>query len=297
MNLEFLIGPLVGGLIGYITNGIAIKMLFRPLRPLYLFGKRVPFTQGIIPKERDRIAHSVGEVVARELINQETLKENLLSQEMYTKIERGIEEWFISQKQSKKTVRQILCEMSTPKFIEDLSDTLKEKFTDLSYKKVVDLDIASSLSESACKEIKGQLGMFAMFMNDSMIETAKLKIEELINKMIEEKAEDMIYDVIDKEGDKLLDASIETVAEHIEEYLPKIKYILMKQYTAVVETQLGDMLEGLNIEKIVEDKIKAFDMIELEKLILDIMDKELKAIIWLGAVLGVIMGTIRLNIF
>ncbi len=292
MNLEFLIGPLVGGLIGYITNGIAIKMLFRPLRPLYLFGKRVPFTQGIIPKERDRIAHSVGEVVARELINQETLKENLLSKEMYTKIERGIEEWFISQKQSKKTVRQILCEMSTPKVIEDLSDTLKEKVTDLSYKKIVELDIASSLSESACKEIKGQLGMFAMFMNDSMIETAKLKIEELINKMIEEKAEDMIYDVIDKEGDKLLDASIETVAEHIEEYLPKIKYILMKQYTAVVETQLGDMLEGLNIEKIVEDKIKAFDMIELEKLILDIMDKELKAIIWLGAVLGVIMGTI-----
>lgn len=292
MNLEFLIGPLVGGLIGYITNGIAIKMLFRPLRPLYLFGKRVPFTQGIIPKERDRIAHSVGEVVARELINQETLKENLFSQEMYTKIERSIEAWFISQKQSKKTVRQILCEMSTPKVIEDLSDTLKEKVTDLSYKKVVDLDIASSLSESACKEIKGQLGMFAMFMNDSMIETAKLKIEELINKMIEEKAEDMIYDVIDKEGDKLLDASIETVAEHIEEYLPKIKYILMKQYTAVVETQLGDMLEGLNIEKIVEDKIKAFDMIELEKLILDIMDKELKAIIWLGAVLGVIMGTI-----
>ncbi|MBS5798688.1 MAG: DUF445 family protein [Clostridiales bacterium] len=292
MNLEFLIGPLVGGLIGYITNGIAIKMLFRPLRPLYLFGKRVPFTQGIIPKERDRIAHSVGEVVARELINQETLKENLFSQEMYTKIERSIEAWFISQKQSKKTVRQILCEMSTPKVIEDLSDTLKEKVTDLSYKKVVDLDIASSLSESACKEIKGQLGMFAMFMNDSMIETAKLKIEELINKMIEEKAEDMIYDVIDKEGDKLLDTSIETVAEHIEEYLPKIKYILMKQYTAVVETQLGDMLEGLNIEKIVEDKIKAFDMLELEKLILDIMDKELKAIIWLGAVLGVIMGTI-----
>lgn len=292
MNLEFLIGPLVGGLIGYITNGIAIKMLFRPLRPLYLFGKRVPFTQGIIPKERDRIAHSVGEVVARELINQETLKENLLSQEMYTKIERSIEEWFISQKKSKKTVRQILCEMSTPKVIEDLSDTLKEKVTDLSYKKVVDLDIASSLSESACKEIKGQLGMFAMFMNDSMIETAKLKIEELINKMIEEKAEDMIYDVIDKEGDKLLDTSIETVAEHIEEYLPKIKYILMKKYTAVVETQLGDMLEGLNIEKIVEDKIKAFDMLELEKLILDIMDKELKAIIWLGAVLGVIMGTI-----
>lgn len=292
MNLEFFIGPLVGGLIGYITNGIAIKMLFRPLKPLYLFGKRVPFTQGIIPKERDRIAHSIGEVVGRELINQETLKENLLSQEMYTKIERGIEEWFVNQKQSKKTVRQMLYEASSPKAIDELSDTLKEKVTDLSYKKIVELDIASSLSESACKELKGQLGMFAMFMNDSVIESAKGKIEELINNMINEKAEDMIYEVIDREGDSLLDTSIETIAGNMEDYLPKIKYILLKQYTAVIENQLTTMLASINIEKIVEDKIKAFDRLELEKLILDIMAKELKAIVWFGAVLGVVMGTI-----
>lgn len=292
MNLEFFIGPLVGGLIGYITNGIAIKMLFRPLKPLYLFGKRIPFTQGIIPKERDRIAHRIGEVVGRELINQETLKENLLSQEMYTKIERGIEEWFITQKQSKKTVRQMLYEASSPKVIDELSDTLKEKVTDLSYKKIVELNIASSLSESACKELKGQLGMFAMFMNDSIIESAKGKIEELIHNMIHEKAEDMIYEVIDREGDILLDTSVETIAGNVEAYLPKIKYILLKQYKAVIENQLTTMLVSIDIEKIVEDKIKAFDMLELEKLILDIMDKELRAIVWFGAVLGVVMGTI-----
>ena len=292
MSLEFLIGPIVGGFIGYITNGIAIKMLFRPLKPLYLFGKQIPFTQGVIPKERARIAHSIGEVVAKELINQETLKENLLSQEMYTKIEHCIEEWFRVQKHSNKTVKDMLCDMSTPKAIEELSDTLKEKVTELSYKKIIDLDIAVSLSESACKEIKGQLGMFAMFMNDSILETAKLKIEEMINKMIKEKAEEIIYDVIDQEGDKLLDLSMQTVAGHLETYLPKIKYVLMKQYTNVIETQLGIMLEGLNIEKIVEDKIKAFDMQELEVLILNMVDRELKALIRLGAVLGVIMGTI-----
>ena len=292
MNLEFLIGPVVGGFIGYITNGIAIKMLFRPLKPLYLFGRPIPFTQGIIPKERERIARSIGEVVAKELINQETLKENLLSQEMYTKIEYSIEEWFRVQKHSNKTVKELLWDVSAPKVIDELSDVLKEKVTNLSYRKIVDLNIAVSLSESACKEIKGQLGMFAMFINDSMLETAKLKIEEIINRMIEEKAEEMIYSIIDQEGDKLLNTSMQKVVEHLEEYLPKIKYVLMKQYTNVVETQLGIMLEGLSIEKMVEDKIKAFDMQELETLILSMVDRELKAIIRLGAVLGVIMGTI-----
>lgn len=292
MNLEFFVGPLVGGIIGYITNDIAVKMLFRPLRPLYLFGKRIPFTQGIIPKERDRIAHSIGQVVGRELINKETLKENLLSQEMYVKVERNINEWLLTQKQSKKTIRQMLYELSNPKTVDDLSDTLKDKVTSLSYQKIVSLELGGVLSESACHEIKGHLGMFAMFMNDSVIESAKVKLEELINTMICEKAEDVIYEVVDREGDHLLDTPIEDMMVNLEAYMPKLKYILLKQYTYMIENQLGNMLSAIDIEKIVEDKIKAFDMLELEKLILDIMAKELRAIVWLGALLGMVMGIV-----
>lgn len=292
MNFEFFVGPLVGGIIGYITNDIAVKMLFRPLRPLYLFGKRIPFTQGIIPKERDRIAHSIGQVVGRELINKETLKDNLLSQEMYVKVERNINEWLLTQKQSKKTIRQMLYELSNPKTVDDLSDTLKDKVTTLSYQKLVSLELGGVLSESACHEIKGHLGMFAMFMNDSVIESAKVKLEELINTMICEKAEDVIYEVVDREGDSFLDTPIEEMMGHFEVYIPKLKYILLKQYTYMIENQLGNMLNAIDIEKIVEDKIKALDMLELEKLILDIMAKELRAIVWLGALLGTAMGIV-----
>ena len=292
MNLEFFIGPIVGGVIGYITNGIAIKMLFRPLKPLYLLGKPIPFTQGIIPKERERIARSIGEVVARELINQTTLKDSLLSQEMYSKIEYSIDEWFKIQKSSKETVKERLEIISTPKVVEELANHLKEKVTTLAYQKMLNLDIAVSLSEAACKELKGQLGMFAMFVNDNMLETAKLKIEEIINKMIQDKGEEIIYKMVDQEGDKLLDTALGKVVDHMEVYLPKIKYSLMKEYTDVVENQLGSILESLKIEQIVEDKIKALDMQELEKMILSMVDRELKAIVRLGAVLGVIMGTI-----
>ena len=38
--------PIAGGVIGYFTNDVAIKMLFRPYRPIYLGKRRLPFTPG-----------------------------------------------------------------------------------------------------------------------------------------------------------------------------------------------------------------------------------------------------------
>ena len=54
--MSYIIAPLLGGVIGYITNDIAIRMLFRPHTAKYLFGVHIPFTPGIIPKEKGRIS-------------------------------------------------------------------------------------------------------------------------------------------------------------------------------------------------------------------------------------------------
>jgi len=72
MTLESLIPlaapPLLGALIGYVTNRIAIRMLFRPLRPWHLFGLRVPLTPGIIPAKRGELAEKMGEMVGSHLL-------------------------------------------------------------------------------------------------------------------------------------------------------------------------------------------------------------------------------------
>ena len=48
MDIQIITAPLIGGLIGLLTNGIAIKMMFRPLKPVYIGKFRVPLTPGII---------------------------------------------------------------------------------------------------------------------------------------------------------------------------------------------------------------------------------------------------------
>lgn len=61
--LKIIIPIFVGALIGYCTNYIAIKMLFKPQKPIYVFGKKLPFTPGVIPKNKSRIAAAVGKAV------------------------------------------------------------------------------------------------------------------------------------------------------------------------------------------------------------------------------------------
>lgn len=66
--------PLIGAFIGWITNWLAIKMLFRPRQPV----KILWFTfQGIFPKNKPRIANKLGEIVQRDLINFTDIKDRL----------------------------------------------------------------------------------------------------------------------------------------------------------------------------------------------------------------------------
>lgn len=75
---RLLIMVAVGGLIGYITNKIAIKMLFRPINP-----KKILFftIQGVFPKNKDQMAISLADTIEKELLNTDTILDQLLSEE------------------------------------------------------------------------------------------------------------------------------------------------------------------------------------------------------------------------
>ncbi|MDR1178244.1 MAG: DUF445 family protein [Spirochaetaceae bacterium] len=75
--VRWFIPPLAGALIGFITNVIAIKMLFRPLREIRVFGLRLPFTPGILPRERHALALSIGAMTEKHLLTGELLRKRL----------------------------------------------------------------------------------------------------------------------------------------------------------------------------------------------------------------------------
>jgi uncharacterized membrane protein YheB (UPF0754 family) len=66
--------PVAGAIIGYFTNDIAIKMLFRPYRTIYIFKRRIPFTPGLIPRNQNRLAQRVSDTIMGSLLTPEELQ-------------------------------------------------------------------------------------------------------------------------------------------------------------------------------------------------------------------------------
>jgi uncharacterized membrane protein YheB (UPF0754 family) len=66
--------PIFTALIGWLTNKVAVKMLFRPRRTLRVFGWR---WQGLIPRRQEEIARRSGEIIERELLTGHFLRERI----------------------------------------------------------------------------------------------------------------------------------------------------------------------------------------------------------------------------
>jgi len=69
--LYFLIFPVVGALVGWITNWLAILMLFRPREPVRVFWWSL---QGVIPSRHAQLADRIAETVENSLLTQEDLE-------------------------------------------------------------------------------------------------------------------------------------------------------------------------------------------------------------------------------
>ena len=63
-----LIPPTAGGIIGYFTNDLAIKMLFRPYKPIYIGKRKLPFTPGLIPSNQAKLAQKISDTIMGSLL-------------------------------------------------------------------------------------------------------------------------------------------------------------------------------------------------------------------------------------
>lgn len=154
MEASYIIAPLLGGVIGYITNDIAIRMLFRPHTAKYLFGIHIPFTPGIIPKEKGRIAEAVGGVISENLMNNEVLEKYLLSEEMIEKIKSAVEEFIATQQKNSETVAQFLEHYLSEEEIDSISQSVNQSITKQTYDKLADSSVGEKVAHVAIDHVE-----------------------------------------------------------------------------------------------------------------------------------------------
>lgn len=318
MELSYIIAPLLGGVIGYITNDIAIRMLFRPHKAKYVFGIHIPFTPGIIPKEKGRIAEAVGGVISENLMNKEVLERYLLSEDMIGKIRSAAEEFIATQQRNNETVSQFLGHYLSKEEIDTIAQNINRSITKQTYEKLADSSVGEKVAHIAIDHVAQKLtidgaqellsgiggtfgglgGMAAGLFGGNIVakflgmlrEPAEHFLANNINTMLRDNGEEIVSNMIGGEVDNFLNKPVCKLLEGHEEQLVQAINTVESIYRNVITDHLPKILDSIDISKIVRERINEMDVNETEKLIFQVMDKELKAIVWLGALLGCMMG-------
>ncbi|MGM0369074.1 MAG: DUF445 family protein [Bacillota bacterium] len=113
MDSVFIISPIVGSIIGYCTNWLAIKMLFRPLSKKEIFGFTIPFTPGVIPRRREELAESIGGTVGQRLLTPDAFEKILQGPAMKTKVKEFIKIKIKNLELEERSIEQILDQVFT----------------------------------------------------------------------------------------------------------------------------------------------------------------------------------------
>lgn len=319
----YIVAPLVGGVIGYITNDIAIRMLFRPHTAKYVFSMKVPFTPGIIPKEKGRIAEAIGGAISQNLMNQDVLERYLLSDEMTLKVRTSVEDFLNIQKKNEESVADFLRHYLSEEELQGIIASVNSNLTNQVHSKLTDSEVGKNVAHVVVEHvvdkmkamdpteilsgIAGGLGGLkaaaVTMLGGSLLgkffsllrEPAENMLANNINSMLQKNGAEIVSTMIGNEAQTFMDTSMSKLLEGKDEQIKQIVNTVESVYRTIISEHLPRILESVDIAKIVRERINEMDVNETEKLIFQVMDKELKAIVWLGALLGMIMGCI--NVF
>ncbi|MDN9168032.1 DUF445 family protein [Clostridioides difficile] len=87
--IRILILAVIGGLIGYVTNVVAIRLIFRPIEPIKIPILNIEIV-GLIPKRRAEIAANVGEIIQEEFLSMDEILANIITDEDKEEVVRYI---------------------------------------------------------------------------------------------------------------------------------------------------------------------------------------------------------------
>lgn len=245
----YIIGALIGAVIGYITNWLAIKMLFRPREAKYIFGMKLPFTPGLIPKEKSRIANKVGETVGTHLLNSDSLSKALKDDKIKAKFNEV----------AKEKINQIINSNSTLE--ESLKNTLGENYYALKGN-MID-NIAKTILESIQEEeFKNKVKFYIV---DSIKERLNKKPEKIIDFINSNKFREVIINTLEEEKTrdiigKALFKEVKTLGKEdltIEEVIPENIKPYIEEYVKSQKDTLVDIIKNLLRDDEVSHKIKS----------------------------------------
>ena len=328
--LKIIVPIALGALIGYFTNDLAIKMLFRPRNPVFIGKWQLPFTPGIIPKNQSRIAEAVSRAVSGQLFTPEDLVAQLKGSAAKEEIAGKLADAVFS---PELTIRSLSTAVPAPELEPedaaadiappdpaDLDATVSgdgEPWTDESAQdrptgtaekigafvadrvaaKLAEADLRDAIDDLVWEGVQDyrKNPVIALFLNESAIDAICAKVEAALRSYVNGDGRRVIGSLVADEARKMADMPLSQLADRAGLNRDRVAEVLNATLDRFVEQFGASFSEKADIGGIVRRKIEEMDAAQLEDLVMSVMKRELRAVINLGALLGAVIGAI--NIF
>lgn len=245
----------ISGLIGFLTNWLAIKMLFRPTHRRPILG------QGLIPAQKERIAYRLARAVSEDLINPEIIKKKIHESQAIAKYREKATDY----------IRTII---DDPSFRGDLKGLVVDYVDEM----IADPEVRATLAETVIKQIEGAI-------EQNSFERVALKAYSFLKG---QEMQDLVEEALIK-----VPTGIEKGLDKMDEFLDDLPNRIEKHSSTiedVVTSLLYKLINQLDVHALVEDNLRQYDEKRLEILIKNASNDQLQYIQYLGAVLGTLGG-------
>lgn len=246
----------VAGLIGFLTNWLAITMLFHPRRKHPVFG------QGLIPAQRERVIFRLATAISEELINERIIKAKIEESQViprYREISLNVTRGVLEDGEFRRELKSL-----TAEYLHDVLSTaeMREGITRF---------VVDKLESHAGRGVYGVALRLYRFVNEPDFQR---RIEAAVNEL--PSAIDPALDNLDHLLDRI-PAHIEARSADIEEWATRVV--------------LG-FVERLDIYSMIVENMKQYDDLQLERLLKSTSNEQLNYIKYLGGVLGFLGGLV-----
>ena len=280
--LRIAVTLVMSAIIGIFTNYIAVKMLFRPYKAKYIGKFHIPFTPGIMPRRQGALAKALGRMISESLVRTEDLKNALLSDEISHTIAKGI----LSFPSVRSSGEALFAEQYGEK-----RDVVLDLLTDKILGGILAMDIGGVIATEASAAVKGFAShnpLIGMFVNDHMVAQLAAPIGERVTEFLNGDGRGKLRHALEEEISVMEE---KPVAEWVSD-TESFEHVIVGLYRRLVSKYAGSIASQFHIAEIVEQKVNAMPPEALEALMLSVMKKELNAVIWLGGIIGLLLGLV-----
>jgi uncharacterized membrane protein YheB (UPF0754 family) len=245
----------VSGLIGFLTNWLAITMLFKPAE------KRPIFGHGLIPAQKNRIAYRLAQAVSEDLINPEIIKKKITESNIIGRY----------RELSTRYVKNII---DDPEFRKDIKEWVVKYVDEM----IADPEIRAALAKRILTQIEEAL-------HNKSFEKIAFKTYTFV------KGQEM--QAIIEEALVQIPTSVESGLDKLDDLLDQLPRKIDENSDAIeniVTTLLYKLINQLNVHTLVEENLRSYDEQHISNIIRSATNEQLRYIQYLGAILGFIGG-------